>query len=51
MDSPKIATLEELRKTDYKSESIQQELAGNLRQRLIKGLSTVSYTHLRAHET
>ena len=40
MDSPKIATLGELRKTDYKSESIQQELAGNLRQRLIKGLST-----------
>ena len=31
MDSPKIATLGELRKTDYKSESIQQELAGNLR--------------------
>ena len=40
MDSPKITTLGELRKTDYKSESIQQELAGNLRQRLIKGLST-----------
>ena len=29
MDSPKIATLVELRKTDYKSEIIQQELAGN----------------------
>ena len=40
MDSPKIATLGELRKTDYKSESIQQELANNLRKRLSNGLST-----------
>ena len=40
MDSPKITTLGELRKTDYKSETIQQELAGNLRQRLSKGLRT-----------
>ena len=42
MDSPKITTLGELKRTDYKSESIQQELAGNLRKRLSKGLGTFS---------
>ena len=40
MDSTKISTLGELRKTDYRPENIQQELAGNLRQRLSNGLST-----------
>ncbi len=40
MKSPDIKTLGGLKKTDYKSQSIQNELAHNLRQRLRNGQTT-----------
>ena len=55
MSKPSIKKLSELKKTDYKSESVKKELARNLENKLksgtptfefIHGYETVSYTHL-----
>lgn len=40
MEKPKIKTLKALQKTDYQPESIQKELARNLREKIRKGEST-----------
>lgn len=40
MEKPKIKTLKALQKTDYQPESIQKELARNLREKIKKGEST-----------
>ena len=40
MNPPKISTLGALKKTDYKSQNIQAELAHNLRKRLASGTLT-----------
>ncbi len=40
MEKPKITTLKELKKSNYKPSSIQEELAKNLREKIKKGEST-----------
>ena len=40
MEKPKIKTIKALQKTDYQPESIQKELARNLREKIRKGEST-----------
>ena len=40
MEQPKINTLKELKKTDYKPKTIQRELADNLRAKIINGDTT-----------
>ena len=40
MEQPKINTLKELKKTDYQPKTIQQELADNLRAKIINGDTT-----------
>ena len=40
MEQPKINTLKELKKTDYQPKTIQQELADNLRAKIINGDNT-----------
>ena len=40
MEKPKITTLKELKKSNYKPNSIQEELAKNLREKIKKGEST-----------
>ena len=40
MEKPKITTLKELKKSNYKPSSIQEELANNLREKIKKGEST-----------
>ena len=40
MNSPEITTLGALKKTDYRPQSIQEELAKNLRHRLKTGIPT-----------
>ena len=40
MEKPKITTLKELKKTTYQPNSIQEELAKNLREKINKGETT-----------
>ncbi len=41
MEKPKITTLKELKKSNYQSSSIQEELAKNLREKIKKGETTL----------